>query len=268
MVLYDKKGEIRYLNKLSDDIYHLGIKCPEISKNCHPGQFVMIRVSENYDPLLRRPFSILRTISEEGIIEIIFKVVGKGTKILSEKRKWDVLDVLGPLGRGFNFSDGSKNYILIGGGIGFPPLFFMIDFLKNEKKDIIFYYGAKRKEEIFFKMELQKVCAKLVLTTEDGSSGEKGLISDVFIKDLDAGILQSDSEVFSCGPNPMLERISSICERRDLKLQVSLENIMACGTGLCQGCAVKIKKSKDDFEYKLVCKDGPVFDSNIILWEG
>ena len=155
----------------------------------------------------------------------------------------------------------------MGGGIGFPPLFFMADFLKDEKKNITFYYGAKRKEEILFEKELQERCTKLILATEDGSLGEKGLVSDVFIKDLDAGIIQSDLEVFSCGPKPMLEKISSICEKFDIKLQVSLENVMACGTGLCQGCAVKIKNSEGDFEYKLVCKDGPVFDSKIILWE-
>ena len=116
-------------------------------------------------------------------------------------------------------------------------------------------------------MKLQEVCYNLVLATEDGSMGKRGIISDVFIKDLDAGLLQGDLEVFSCGPKLMLEKIDSICERYGLKLQVSLENAMACGTGLCQGCAVKIKNSKVSYEYKLVCKDGPVFDSKVILWE-
>ncbi len=264
MRLYDKRCEIKFITSLSDDTYHLGIVSPEISESCIPGQFLMVRVNDDYEPLLRRPFSIFRTEPKEGIVEIVFEVVGKGTKILSERRSGEFLDVLGPLGKEFKIN--SKNLILIGGGIGFPPLFFMADFQKSENRNVVFYYGARTKDGIFFEKELGRICNKLIITTEDGSLGEKGLITDVFIKDLETGIIRGEAEVFSCGPTAMSKEISSICKRYNLKSQVSLESVMACGTGLCQGCVVRVENAQKS-EYKLVCKDGPVFDSDIIIWE-
>ncbi len=265
-MLYDKKVEIRFINRLSHNTYHFGIKCSEISESCFPGQFVMVKVSENFEPLLRRPFSILKTNPEEGIIEIVFKIVGEGTKILSKRRTGDFLDVLGPLGVKFNISEKSKNYVLIGGGIGFPPLFFIADSPNVERKDITFYFGAHSRDGIFFKQELAKMCNKLIISTEDYTLGEKGLITDLFIKDINAGIIGDDVFVFACGPAPMLKKVSSICKKNNIQSQISLESVMACGTGLCQGCAVRIKNT-GKYEYKLVCKDGPVFNSDDILWE-
>ena len=266
MGFYDINSEIKYLNRLTQNVFHIGIKCPEIAKVCSPGQFVMVRINESYNPLLRRPFSILRTLPIEGIIEIVYKIVGKGTKLLSEKKGGEFIKVIGPLGNGFKYDEEYENFILIGGGIGFPPLFFMVDVLKNESKKISFYYGAKSKEEILFSNELQKSCRNLIISTEDGSAGKKGLISDLLIRDIESGIIQKKSSVFSCGPPAMLKKVSLMFRKLDVKLQISLESQMACGTGLCQGCATKVKID-NDYGYKLVCKDGPVFNPEEIIWE-
>ena len=266
MGFYDINGEIKYLNRLTQNVFHSGIKCPEIAKVCSPGQFVMVRINENYNPLLRRPFSILRTLPIDGIIEIVFKIVGKGTKLLSEKRVGEFIKVIGPLGNGFKYNEECKNFILIGGGIGFPPLFFMVDVLKNENKNISFYYGAKSKDGVFFGDELQKSCKNLIISTEDGSAGKKGLISDLLIGDIESGIFEKKSSVFSCGPNAMLKKVSLMFRKLDVRHQISLETQMACGIGLCQGCAIKVK-ANNDYEYKLTCKDGPVFNPDEIIWE-
>lgn len=266
MGFYDINSEIKYLNKLTQNVFHFGLKCPEIANNCYPGQFVMVRINENYNPLLRRPFSILRSHPKEGILEIVFKIVGKGTKLLSEKRVGEFVKVIGPLGNGFKYDEESKDIVMAGGGIGFPPLFFMVDVLKNESKNISFYYGAKSKEEIFFGDELQKSCTNLIISTEDGSVGKKGLISDIIIRDIESGRFKIKTSVFSCGPYDMLKNVSLMFRKLDVRHQISLESQMACGTGLCQGCAVKVK-TNNDYEYKLTCKDGPVFNSDEIIWE-
>ena len=163
MKRYEARAEIIHFDKLSETVFHLKIASPEIAKSCCPGQFVMIKVGNQYNPLLRRPFSILNTTTGDGTFEIVFKVVGKGTKLLSEKKGGDFLNILGPLGNSFNIKDSGENYAFIGGGIGFPPLFFMANIMQN--KNIIFYYGSKNKNEIFFEKVIQKLCAKLILTT-------------------------------------------------------------------------------------------------------
>lgn len=262
--VYDDTGSIRFVNTLSETVYHIGIDCPGIAACCYPGQFVMVKVDGGYDPLLRRPFSIFR--AGEGIIEIVYKVVGQGTRILSEKGAGSEVGVLGPLGNTFSIREGYEKYVLVNGGIGFPPLSFMAGILRERNKDVVFYYGAGTGDDIFFAPEFEGVCGRFVEVTEDGSSGRKGLVTDAFLDDAASGLIAKDSAVVSCGPLPMLREMSRVCERYGLSLEVSLENEMACGMGICQGCAVKVK-NKDDFDYKLVCRDGPVFDAGALLWD-
>ena len=262
--MYDETGGIRFVNMLSETVYHIGIDCPGIAAHCYPGQFVMIKVNSGYDPLLRRPFSIFR--AGEGIIEVVYKVVGQGTRILSEKGAGGEIGVLGPLGNTFSIREGYEKYVLVNGGIGFPPLSFMASILRDRNKDAAFYYGAESVDDIFFAPEFEEVCSRFVRVTEDGSSGRQGLVTDAFSEDAASGLITGDSAVISCGPLPMLREMSRVCGRYGLSLEVSLENEMACGMGICQGCAVKVK-NKDEFDYKLVCRDGPVFDAGALLWD-
>ena len=145
-------------------------------------------------------------------------------------------------------------------------MFFVSSILRELGKDVLFYYGAGTGDDIFFIREFEERCGRFIKVTEDGSSGRKGLVTDVFAEDAASGLITGDSAVISCGPVPMLRELSRKCERYNLSLEVSLENEMACGMGICQGCAVKVRNG-EDFEYKLVCKDGPVFDAAEIIWD-
>lgn len=263
--MYDNRGIIKFITVLSDTIYHIGIECPEISAECRAGQFVMIRVDRGYDPLLRRPFSICRS-GNDGIIEIVYKVVGKGTRLLSEKDAGSEIDVLGPLGNSFDLDAEYDSYVFVNGGMGFPPLAFLAEELHKRSKKTVFYYGALSVNDLIYKNEIERLCGTFVAVTEDGSSGRKGLVTDVFLSDIREGLIGENTAVISCGPLLMLKRMCSLSKEYGFHLEVSLENEMACGIGICQGCAVKVA-DKGEFGYKLVCKDGPVFNARELLWD-
>ncbi|HOM26443.1 MAG TPA: dihydroorotate dehydrogenase electron transfer subunit [bacterium] len=214
-----------------------------------PGNFIHIKIENNF---LRRPFSVAKYTKNS--ISIIYKVVGIGTEKLSKKRKNDFLDVLGPLGNSFPVFK-NKKVALIGGGTGVAPLIFLSEELKKIN-EVYFFYGARNKNQIFF--DLLPAGINYIFSTDDGSFGEKGNIFTVFKK------YNSFEILYGAGPEPLLKKISLYSDR--LPVFISLENYMACGMGLCYGCVVKVKENKE-WEYKRVCKDGPVFDGKKIIWE-
>ncbi len=224
---------------------------------------------------LRRPFSIC--VAKNKTFSIFFKVVGPGTDILSQKKEGDVLNIIGPLGCGYFLSSlpSPLSPIFVAGGTGIASLFFLAKRVTNHKPRATIFIGAKTKKEIFFKKELEKNGCKVIASTDDGSYGHKGYISDVFSRYLSTIHYPLFTAVYACGPRPMLKKIAETSEKYKLKCYVSLEEKMACGVGACMGCVVKTRISTDmktqintaDFEYKRVCKDGPVFDADEIIWE-
>jgi len=212
----------------------------------YPFQFFMFKIREEDTPLLRRPFSVHNAYLH--YLEILYKVRGKGTELLSRKKQGDYLDVVGPLGKPFLPSPG--NYTLIAGGMGIAPLLFLAKFIKGEIK---FLVGCKS-YELYPVIEKCKDYGKVFICTEDGSLGEKGVITD-FLEEID-----KKSKVIACGPIEMLKKIKKYCEERKIKCYLSLERRMGCGIGACKGCAVKAEKGG----YYYVCKDGPVFESTAI----
>jgi dihydroorotate dehydrogenase electron transfer subunit len=229
-----------------------------ISQKAEPGNFVHLRVSQGYYPLLRRAFSIHQTDPRKGQFDILFKVVGPGTEMLSKKRPGDPLDALGPLGNGFSLPGEDRKVMLVAGGMGIAPLWFLLLRLveKHQPSGLTFFLGARSRDELVYPEELGRSGVRLVMATDDGSAGHEGLVTEVFLKEIqNQSVDFGKLAVYSCGPPLMLKRMAQIARKFDFSCQVSLENHMACGVGVCWGCAVK----QADGTYKRVCADGPVF---------
>jgi len=223
------------------------------------GQFFMVSLGDCLDPLLRRPFSLYRWFG--GDFQILYRVVGKGTEILSRKRGGERIDILGPLGRGFPVDELKKErIILVAGGLGIAPIFALAEDVK--KRAPILFYGAVSSDTLLCQDEIRSMGIKTFISTEDGTIGRKGVITDLLIEYLDrTSSFEDNPVIYSCGPVPMLKRVSDIIRRYRLQGFVSTEEKMACGIGACLGCIIKTKDG-----YRRVCKDGPVFLAEEIIW--
>ncbi len=241
--------------------YRISLKAPEIAASALPGQFVMLRVSENLDPLLARPFGISSVLTKSSI-EIFYRVVGRGTGLLAGRKAGQQLSVLGPLGKGFPLPDKKATLVMVAGGSGFPPLHFLSQragcrshlFLGSRDKACLPPSGVLK--------NFRETCTTVHITTEDGSRGTQGMTTDV----LKAFLIKMEHKtplvIYACGPHAMLAAVSRIAAEHSLPSYVSLEARMACGVGACMGCSVPMKAGG----YKRVCKEGPVFDAQDIDW--
>lgn len=251
--------------RLKEDIFQLKLFSPEIVKLARPGNFVHIRISPNNFPLLRRAFSIHSIDSKIKSFDILFKVVGPGTEVLSQKKFKDRLNILGPLGNSFSYPEKKEKVTLVAGGMGIAPLFFLASFLiRNKKlnpKKIDFLYGEKSKKDFVCLDDLKELKMNLFLATEDSSSGFKGMVTELFLTK--GKNKNKDSIIYSCGPQKMMEKMAEISKRYDLFCQLSLESHMPCGIGACMGCVVKC----EDETYKRICCDGPVFDAKEVRFD-
>lgn len=245
-------AKVLSLNYLSENICDLWIYAPEISGEARPGQFVEV-YPDNGVNLLSRPISICEINKEEGSLRLVFQIVGKGTELFSKLQKDDEVRVLGPCGNGYTLREGKS--VLVGGGIGVPPLLETCKQLKGEKIVVLGFRSGS-----FLADEFEKYGAKVYLATDDGSVGFKGNVVDL----LKSENIKGDM-IYSCGPKIMLKFLSMYAEENNIKCQVSMEERMACGIGACVGCVVQIKEN-DGWTYKKVCKDGPVFDSKEVCW--
>ena len=235
--------------QVHENIFIQKIHSPEIARLIKPGQFLNIRVSETTFPLLRRPFSICDVDGEN--IFLMFNILGEGTKILAHKQNGDFVDILGPLGNGFNIDGDYKTAIIVAGGLGAAPFPFLTRKIKNDKKILTFVGGRTKQDVITYGLE------KFNLSTDDGSIGFKGNVVQSLEQNLSKIDIHS-SKVFACGPNVMLRVLKDFCILHNLDCEVSTECAMACGFGICQGCP--IESTSDTDKYLLVCKDGPVFN--------
>lgn len=241
------------------DVYKYSVIADEIVNIAKPGQFIEIRVSDQTEPFLRRPISIYHLDKENGILEFIVQVKGKGTELLSRKEIGDKIDIIGPLGFGsFKFSQYEK-IAIIGGGIGIFPLYELAKQAKESGKEVHCYLGFRNKDFVMLEEEFQGVTDKLVITTDDGTYSNKGFAIDYLKEDMEAEKFEC---IFACGPIPMLRAVKEYTDKNNINCQISLEEKMGCGLGVCLGCAVKTAKSpKEAPEYFHVCKGGPVFNA-------
>ncbi len=251
---------------LTPDYYRLILHCPTLARTVKPGQFVMLKVSDAYDPLLRRPFSIHRTDGER--VQILYQVVGKGTHLMTQMQQGETLDVLGPLGNGFSLPTGTVQAILVGGGVGVAPLLFWAQELSRQQVKLAMFMGGKCKPDLLVTDDFKQLGANLYLATEDGSVGHAGMVTaslEDYLKQ-DSAVYQA--AIFACGPKAMLAHIAGLAKTYKLPAQLSLDVVMACGVGACMGCVVKAKDKKDSpAKYNRVCQEGPVFDATRIVWE-
>jgi len=244
--------------RFRENYWHLEVEAGLIAKQASAGQFVNIRVTDGEAPLLRRPFSIHGVKAQK--IKVIYEVLGKATQVLSGKKSGEFLDIIGPLGNGFNYRGSVKSKtgenILIAGGMGVAPLVFLAEKLKLSKPLVLI--GARTKKNILCTQEIKALGCELKIATDDGSLGFKGRVTDLLKTVLEQS---KPRELFSCGPQPMLKAVSEITNDNKINAQLSLEEHMSCGIGACLGCVVATKTG-----YKTVCKDGPVFFSEELVW--
>lgn len=254
------KAKLLEKKQLKEDIYQFRVQAQAIAKEAKPGNFIEIRVTDDVEPFLRRPISIFKIDKEKGELEFIFQVKGKGTKLLAQKEVGQEIEILGPLGYGtFEVKDYSK-VAIIGGGIGVFPLYELARELKADTKtQINTYLGFRNKDYVVTEAEFKKVSDKLVITTDDGSYGVSGFAINELKKDMEQ---ENIEKIFACGPLPMLKAVQALAIEKNIFCQISLEEKMACGVGVCLGCAVKTAASpKEAPEYWHVCKAGPVFEA-------
>lgn len=241
------------------NIYKFSVKAPEIVESAKPGNFIEIRVTDGIDPFLRRPISIYNLDKENGILEFIFQVKGKGTEILAKKEKGNDIDIIGPLGHGTFKFDKYKNIAVIGGGIGIFPLYELSKQAKQNDVKVNCYLGFRNTDFVMLEKEFEEVTDKLIITTDDGTYKNKGFAIDYLKNDMEH---ENYECIYACGPLPMLRAVQKYAIENNIDCQLSLEEKMACGLGVCLGCAVKTAKSqKDAPEYWHVCKGGPVFNA-------
>lgn len=254
-----RKDRIISSERLSKDIARIKVYSPKIARSALPGQFINIKCGDGV--LLRRPISICTVDNVAGSFDIVFQTKGKGTEYLSNLKKDDELDFLGPLGKPFHTAVGSGCIAVVGGGIGIFPLLFLLERLKRVKK--LALLGFRSKECVIMEREFTTACDVLKISTDDGSYGHKGNAGDL----LDIAFNENKIDiVYACGPVPMIKKVLELSEKNSIKCQVSLEQRMGCGIGACLVCACKINKN-NDWDYGHVCKDGPVFWSNEIIIE-
>jgi dihydroorotate dehydrogenase electron transfer subunit len=253
--LIESAAQVVDRREVAEGIYRLVLRSPEIAGRAAPGQFVNIRCGESCLPLLRRPFSISRVAGDS--IELLFNVIGQGTRMMSSKRAGDTLDVLGPLGSPFGIAGNYETAVLVAGGLGIAPFPFLTDFLLNEKKKILTLIGARSAGHI-----TEQYLKNVQVATDDGSRGLKGTVVDL-LKTRVGGLELKKAKIFGCGPTPMLKALAAFASSSGIDCELSLEGDMACGMGICQGCPVERTDGKR--KYALVCTDGPTFNSKDII---
>ncbi len=254
--------------RVAQDTYRLRLRAPGIASRARAGQFVMVRVARGLDPLLRRPFSLHRIHPESGVIELLYRVVGRGTWLLSQRGPGEIIDCLGPLGNYFRLPAVRKGRVgLIAGGIGIAPLVALLDSLSPGGADVPDYrvslfYGAKSGAELLAADFFEPFTADLHFSTDDGTLGCCGRVTDLLEAEA-----RSHPEPFvmlySCGNLAMQYQVSRWAAKGGYPLQLSLEAMMACGMGACLGCALPARGDR----YLHVCKQGPIFEPGQIQWD-
>lgn len=264
-------AEVFGYRRTSDPYHSLTIVAPEVCARAAPGHFISIRAPEDQSLLLRRPFSIHRVDRRPGwagTIEIVFDIRGRGTEMLSRARQHMPLDILGPLGRPFRFPKEPTNCALVGGGIGAAPLHFLAEELRGHGHRVDFILGARTQAHLLRPIEAKRMSLTVTFTTDDGSAGKRGVVTDVLPDTIQA---TKARVVYACGPVPMLRAVAQVCARMKIPCQVAWEEIMACGFGACLVCAVPVRLQRDGSEeswaWARCCTEGPVFSASRIHWE-
>jgi dihydroorotate dehydrogenase electron transfer subunit len=256
---YQENSIVRSVEPLTDALYRLTLSAPLIAAAAKPGQFVMAACGPSLDPLLRRPFSLHRCQRPDQV-QLLFRVVGRGTELLAGIRPGEPLSLIGPLGRGFQPPPAGP-VCLVGGGIGIAPLLFLADWLREAHAAALpctVLLGSRTAGElIHLAAEFGQIGCQIETATDNNSLGHHGLVTDLL-----SPHLASVKKVYACGPQPMMATVAGLCRQAGVPCEVSLEAHMACGLGACLGCTVH----GSDHRYLHVCKVGPVINAEAVAW--
>ncbi len=245
----DEVVEMLENRKVNAEYYKLSFRSRRLASGVRPGQFVQIKVRDGWDPFLRRPFSYYRVKGER--VEILYEVLGQGSALLAQMKKGERLKILGPLGREFTGRLEGKKRILVGGGVGVPPLVFLAERYGCDR----FFIGTKSRKEVLPRSEIQSFQSKVCYTTEDGSYGVRGLVTGLLEELLKTESLDpEDYFIQTCGPNRMMEKVIEIASRYGIEGEASWDERMACGVGVCLGCMVWTHRG-----WTPSCTEGPIF---------
>jgi dihydroorotate dehydrogenase electron transfer subunit len=261
--MFEREAEITGHRKVVPGTRLITLREPDMAEQARPGQFVMLRVGSGLDPLLRRPFSLCGRIGEDGFA-LLYRIVGRGTALLAERRTGEKLQVLGPLGVGFP-QESAGPLILAGGGVGVAPLLYAAQDLLSRGRAFVFLAGFPNREEVLLPRDVLQLNLQAEIATDDGSLGHAGPVTDLLASHL-AGDAARGGTVLACGPAAMLKRVAELARRAGVSCRVSLEAAMACGLGACLGCTVPAAPGKQD-SYIRVCTEGPVVPAEAVDWE-
>ena len=243
--------------RLSERFHLLQIAAPAIVKKIQPGQFVHIRTTDGLEPFFRRPFSVYRA---QKYVEVFYEPVGPGTTLMTQMKKGDTIDVLGPLGRPFSLPPKNiKTVVMIGGGIGVAPFLILSDVLKKRKDLKMFLlYGGRTKGHVYPMKEFKENGCQVYVATDDGSVGVCGRVSALFSK---VPWDPKTTFIYTCGPHAMMAAVQEFAKKNHVRGEAACEEVMACALGACLGCSIKTTEG-----FKTVCYDGPVFDLEKVMF--
>lgn len=249
---------VRSMNKLTETVWSMVIECPEIAEKAVPGQFVHLLPEGDFT--LRRPISICEIDRQEGALRLVFEVRGKGTAALAALKHGDSVNMLAPLGHGFTLLSKESRVILVGGGIGTPP---MLPLAKHYGENAVMISGFRGEPQVILQADFAETGAETILCTDDGSAGVKGLVTVPLAAEISTA---KPDMICACGPMPMLRGVAALAKQHGIPCEVSLEERMGCGIGACLVCACQTVDQNGDTQFLHVCKNGPVFNAEEVVW--
>jgi len=253
-----QKLTVEKLVEVAPGVFQLRTRNNVLAGRAQPGQFVNIRVTDGHDPLWRRPLSVHDVDRRHDTVDFLFAVVGRGTRLLSQVQPGDHLDVLGPLGNTFPVFP-QQSAVLVAGGLGVAPFLFFARQLAAAGVSTVLLYGVRKATQLVPTDAFEELGVLVKVATDDGSAGLPGTVADLLRRELRTQ--PEDAVVYTCGPLPAVRAVARVLAETPRRAYASLETRMACGIGACVGCAVRVRRRRpNDPTYKLVCKDGPIFD--------
>jgi dihydroorotate dehydrogenase electron transfer subunit len=247
------------------DFAILIVKAPELALESKPGQFAMVATDHEQEiphPLLKRALAVYRTYPSKKSVSFLIKAVGEGTRQLLECKPGDQLDIVGPLGNGFDLTKAEQKVnLLVVGGTGIASVYLLAEHLVRYGNEVHLLYGGRTSNDLIGLTDFEELDVPISVTTEDGSQGMKGVVTDA-LRECLSRYPSANSNIFTCGPNPMMKAVSRIAASHHIPCQLSMESKMACGFGVCLGCSVMTTEGQ-----KLSCTEGPVFEAEKFLWE-
>jgi dihydroorotate dehydrogenase electron transfer subunit len=268
-MIFDVAAEVMANTRLSTDYNIVSLAAPEIGRATAPGQFVMLKTGAALEPLLRRPFSIFEILRDGDRVtglSILNKRVGVGTSLLYDLRPGDRLSTLGPLGKPFPPVEPPAEGWMVAGGVGLGPFVTLAEALTARGTPATLFYGGRSGSDLFREEIFERLGVRLVLTTEDGTRGERGRVTAPLAREL-ASAAGRDVTVYACGPTPMMRAVAEMAAGFDRRAFVSLEPVMGCGMGGCYSCVVPIGTPAGSSPFVRSCIEGPVFEASTLVWD-